>query len=73
MADPLSIAASVVGVTVPAPEATRLLLDTLSEIKDAPKTITRLSDEVQAVDATLNLLRGVGDREWSLLGSTVAE
>jgi Asp/Glu/hydantoin racemase len=73
MADPLSIAASVVGVTVPALEATRLLLDTLSEIKDAPKTITRLSDEVQAVDATLNLLRGVGDREWSLLGSTVAE
>jgi hypothetical protein len=73
MADPLSIAASVVGVTVPALEATRLLLDVLSEIKDAPKTITRLSDEVRDVDGTLNLLQGVGDREWLLLGTTVAD
>jgi hypothetical protein len=54
--------ASIVGVTVPALEAMTLLLDTLSEVKDGPKATTRLSDDVQAVDATLNLLRGVGDR-----------
>ncbi|KAK6063283.1 hypothetical protein SCUP515_12531 [Seiridium cupressi] len=73
MADPLGIVASIVGVTVPALEGTRLLLDILGEIKDAPKTITRLSGDVRSVDAALNLLNGVEEREWLLLGTTVAE
>jgi hypothetical protein len=73
MADPLSIAASIVGVTVPALEGTRLLIDILNEIKDAPKTITRLSDDVRSVDVALNLLNGVEEREWLLLDTTVAE
>ncbi|KFA80922.1 hypothetical protein S40288_09751 [Stachybotrys chartarum IBT 40288] len=73
MADPLSIAASVVGVTIPTLEGMRLLLDILSEIKDAPKTIKRLSDDIRSVDATLDMLRGVGEREWLLLGTTAAE
>lgn len=73
MAEPFSIAASIVGVTVPALHGTRLLLDILLEIKDAPKTITRLLDEVRSVDAALNLLKRVEEREWILLGTTVAE
>lgn len=43
MADPLSIAASVVGVTVPALHGTRLLLDELQNLKDAPKAVKRLT------------------------------
>jgi hypothetical protein len=73
MADPLSIAASIVGVIVPALEGTRLLIDILGEIKDTPKTITRLSDDVRSVEAALNSLNGVEEREWLLLGTTVAE
>jgi hypothetical protein len=73
MTDPLSIAASVVGVTVPALHATRLLLDDLEKLKDAPKTIKRLVDDVHSVDTTVNLLRGVEDREWQSLGTSVAE
>ncbi|KIX06659.1 uncharacterized protein Z518_04635 [Rhinocladiella mackenziei CBS 650.93] len=37
MADPLTIAASVVGITVPALHGTKLLLDDLEKLKYAPK------------------------------------
>lgn len=73
MADPLSVAASVVGITVPALHGTRLLLDDLGKLKDAPKTIKRLADDVHSVDAALKLLQGIEDREWQSLGTTVAE
>jgi hypothetical protein len=64
MAGPLSISASVVGITVPALHGTRLLLDGLEKLKDAPKTVKRLADDVHSVDAALKLLQGVEDREW---------
>ena len=73
MVDPLSVAASVVSITVPALHGTRLLLDDLDKLKDAPKTVKRLTDDVRSVEATLKLLQGVGDREWKSLGTTVAE
>jgi Fungal N-terminal domain of STAND proteins len=73
MADPLSVAASVVGIAVPALEGTKLLLDDLQKLKDAPKTVTRLKQDIQSVETALILLRGVEDREWKSLGMTVAE
>ena len=73
MADPLSIAASVVGITVPALHGTRLLLDDLEKLKDAPKTVKRLADDVHSVNAALKLLQDVKDREWESLGTSVAE
>jgi hypothetical protein len=73
MADPLSIAASVVGITVPALHGTRLLLDDLERLKDAPKTVRRLTDDVRSVEGTLRLLQGVEEREWMSLGTTVVE
>jgi Fungal N-terminal domain of STAND proteins len=73
MADPLSVAASVVGITVPALHGTRLLLDDLERLKDAPKTVKRLADDVRSVEGTLKLLQGVEDREWKSLGTTVVE
>jgi hypothetical protein len=73
MADPLSITASVVGITVPALHGIRLLLEDLQQLKEAPKTVKRLLEDVQSVDTSLKLLRGVEDREWDLLGASVVE
>jgi hypothetical protein len=73
MTDPLSITASVVGITGAALQATRFLLDELQRIKDTPKTVKRLMDDVQSVDAALKSLQSVEDREWVLLGTSVAE
>jgi Fungal N-terminal domain of STAND proteins len=73
MADPLSIAASVVGIIVPALHGTRLLLDDLERLKDAPKTVKRLIDDVRSVEGILRLLQGVEEREWMSLGTTVVE
>ena len=46
MADPLSITASAVGIIFPALHGTRLLLEDLQELKDTPKTIKRLTNDV---------------------------
>ncbi|KAH8806050.1 hypothetical protein F5884DRAFT_801530 [Xylogone sp. PMI_703] len=73
MADPLSITASVVGITGAALQAVRFLLDELRDVNDAPKTIKRLADDVQSVDAALRLLQGIEDREWNLLGTSIVE
>jgi len=73
MADPLSITASVVGIIAPALHATRLLLADLQQLKDAPKTIKHLVEDVRSVDAALELLQSVEKREWGLLGAGVAE
>jgi hypothetical protein len=73
MADPLSITASVVGIVVPALHATRLLLDDLQQLKDAPKTVKRLVEDVRSVDTALELLQSIEEREWSLLGADVAK
>ena len=73
MADPLSITASVVGITVTALHGTRLLLEDLQQLKDAPKTVKRLVEDVRSVDTSLKLLQSVEDREWELLGTSVAE
>lgn len=73
MADPLGVAAGVVGITVPALHGARLLLDDLDKLKDAPKTVKRLADDVHSVDAALKLLQDVKDSEWESLGTSVAE
>jgi hypothetical protein len=71
MADPLSIAASVVGATVPALHGARLLLDDLQKINDAPETVNRLKDDVRSVDMALTSLQTVKDEEWESLGKTI--
>ena len=73
MPDPLSITASVVGIVVPALHGTRLLLEDLQQLKDAPKTVKRLTDDVYSLYTTLELLRGVKDGDWKSLGQSVAE
>jgi hypothetical protein len=73
MADPLSITASAVGIIVPALHGTRLLLEDLQQLNDAPKTIKRLIDNVHSVHTTLELLQGVEDGDWKSLGQSVAD
>ena len=73
MADPLSITASVVGIVIRALHATRLLLADLQELKDAPKTVKCLVEDVRSVDTALELLQSVEKRDWDLLGTGVAE
>ncbi|KFZ16001.1 hypothetical protein V502_05288 [Pseudogymnoascus sp. VKM F-4520 (FW-2644)] len=73
MSDPLSIAASVVGITAAALHSTRLLLEDLQQLKDAPNTVKRLVEDVHSVDTALKLVQGVEDREWELLGAGLAE
>lgn len=68
MADPLSITASVVGIIVPALHGTRLLLEDLQQLKDAPKTVKRLVEDVRSVDTSLKLLQNMEEREWESLG-----
>jgi len=73
MADPLSITTSAVGIIVPALHGTRLLLEDLQQLKDAPKTVKRLTEDVHSVYTTLELLRGVEDGDWKSLDQNVAE
>ncbi|OBT39258.1 hypothetical protein VE00_10179 [Pseudogymnoascus sp. WSF 3629] len=72
MSDPLSITASVVGITVAALHGTRLLLEDLQQLKDAPKTVKRLVEEVHSVNIALALVQDVEDREWELLSADLA-
>ena len=73
MSDPLSITASVFGITVAALHGTRLLLEDLQQLKDAPKTVKRLVEEVHSVNTALALVQEVEDREWELLGADLAD
>lgn len=61
------------GIVVPALHCTRLLLEDLQQLKDAPKTVKRLVEDVHSVDNSLRLLQSLDDREWQLLGEAIAE
>jgi hypothetical protein len=73
MADPLSITAGIVGVTVPALHGARLLLDDLQKINEAPQTVEHLKEDVRSVDMALTSLQKLKDHEWESLGGSVAE
>ena len=73
MADPLSIGASVIGIIVPALHGSRLLLDDLQAIIDAPKALETLKNNVGSVEMALASLQAVKGADWELLGDAVAE
>jgi hypothetical protein len=56
MADPLSITASAVGIIMLALHSIQLLLKDLQQLKDAPKTVKRLVEDMYSVDIVLKLL-----------------
>ena len=73
MADPLSITAGVIGITSTALHGIRLLLDDLQNLKDAPKTVKRLLEDLRSVETALTALKAVDSREWGDLGEIIAE
>ena len=73
MADPLSTAASVVGIAVPALHGARLLLDDIQNIVDAPKAVATLKEDLRAVDIVLEELKAVHSSEWESLGQEVVD
>ena len=73
MPDPLSVAASIVGITIPALHGTRLLLDNLNKIIDAPQAVQNLKADVTSAEMALQSLRAIKDPEWEVLGGTIAD
>jgi hypothetical protein len=73
MAEPLSLAANIASITVPALHGTRLLLDDIHSIRDAPKTIAALKEDISSVETALAALDLVPDSEWESLGQEVVE
>jgi Fungal N-terminal domain of STAND proteins len=73
MADPLSAAASVVGIAVPALHGTRLLLDDIQNIVDAPKAVASLKEDLLSVDMAIEALKAVQSSEWESLGQDVVK
>ena len=72
MSDPLSVAASIIGVTVPALHGTRLLLDDLNKIIDAPRAVQKLKEDLTSAEMAVQSLQTIEDPEWELLGGTIA-
>jgi Fungal N-terminal domain of STAND proteins len=56
MADPLSIAAAVTGITVAAIKSAQKLLQFIEAIQEAPVAIANIREDLQAVDAILRSL-----------------
>jgi Fungal N-terminal domain of STAND proteins len=73
MADPLSAAASIVGLTVPALHGVRLLLDDIQNIVDAPKAVASLKEDLLSVDMAIEALKALQSSEWELLGQDVTK
>lgn len=73
MAGPLSIAAGVVGIVVSALHGTRLLLDDLEKLSDAPETVENLKGEVRLVEATIQSFLTITEAQWQVLGTRIVE
>lgn len=71
MTDPLSVAAGIVGIVVPALHGARLLVNDLERITGAPEAIAKLRQDADAVKTNLDLLQAIGEEDWALLGLEV--
>ena len=72
MADPLSVAASVVSLAIPALHGIRLLRD-IQNIIDAPKAVVGLKEDLLSVDMAIEALKALKSSEWESLGQDVAK
>ncbi|KAH7010789.1 uncharacterized protein B0I36DRAFT_257120 [Microdochium trichocladiopsis] len=73
MADPFSITAGVIGIVAPALHTTRLLLNDLRKISEAPSVVSALCEDVSFVEGTLESLAAVSEQQWRALGVVVAK
>ena len=73
MAEPLSVAASLAGITVPALHVLHILLDDFARVRDAQKTIRHRAEGMKAFVAISELLEKIEDQKWQFLGTSIAE
>lgn len=73
MADPLSIAASVVGIVVPALKCVRHLVDDLQKLVNAPEAVKFLKDDLLTIDKALLSLEVISNSQWESLGESVVD
>jgi hypothetical protein len=73
MADPLSVAAGVVGLVVPALHGLKLLKADLDRIVDAPAAVARLKDDAASLDSSLAQLKDIDSSLWDSLGPAVVQ
>ncbi|KAI8633500.1 hypothetical protein F5Y19DRAFT_244074 [Xylariaceae sp. FL1651] len=73
MGDPLSTAASVVGIVVPALHGFRLLMNDLERLTDAPETVKSLKQEINLVEVTTQSFLTITEPQWVALGTNVVE
>ena len=73
MADPLSSAASIVGIAFPALQVIRLLSDDLHNIMEAPQTIQNLKADVSSARVAIQAIQAIEDLELEALGKPVVE
>ncbi|KAI0547606.1 hypothetical protein F4679DRAFT_357629 [Xylaria curta] len=73
MGEPLNIAAGVVGIATATLHWTRLLLDDLEKLSDAPKTVEHLKEEVRLVDTTIKSFSNITEAQWQALGMSIIE
>lgn len=71
MADPLSLASGIAGVVIPALHGMRLLLRDLQDIKDAPKNVQQLKNDLSLVDGALSSLQDIKAEDLDFLGPSV--
>jgi hypothetical protein len=71
MADPLSVSAGVAGLVGLALHGTRLLIEDVSKIRDAPKSLEDLRTDIAMVESSLKSLEGVRKSQLKLLGEHV--
>lgn len=67
----LGVAANIVGVSVPAAHAIRLLRDDIQRNSDAPSTVISLRAELIESHNVLASLRTIGDEQWNALGGAI--
>lgn len=73
MIDPISAGSNLIGIIVPAIHGTRLLLDDIGKIVQAPAKVTSLRDDLTSLEATLESLQAVEDEQWLFLGDKVLD
>ncbi|KAJ4187543.1 hypothetical protein NW755_007036 [Fusarium falciforme] len=73
MSDPLSIAASVIGIVGPALHVLRILINDIKEIRDAPKNLKDLLGDLRLVGTTLESVKSIQEEQWEILGRPTAD
>jgi hypothetical protein len=73
MGDPFSVTAGVVGIVAPALHISRVLLNDLKSIKDAPDNIKTLTDNIDSLTMALTSVESIDDKEWKSLGPALID